>query len=54
MIMWQVGKLTHRDTEETNADLHASNYVEDFQYTSCDDPIVSSVGEAEAEDVLED
>ena len=46
--------LTHWDTEETDADLHAGNYVEDFRYAGGYDPIVSSVGEAEAEDVLED
>ena len=46
--------LTHWDAEETDADLHAGNYVEDFRYASGYDPIVSSVGEAEAEDVLED
>lgn len=34
--------------------MHAGNYIEDFRYTSCDDPIVCSVGETEAEDVLED
>ena len=46
--------LTHWDAEETDADLHASNNVEDFRDAGGYDPIVGSVGEAEAEDVLED
>ena len=46
--------LTHWDTEETDTDLHTGNYVEDFRYASCYDPIVCSVGETEAENVFED
>ena len=46
--------LTHRDTEQANAHLHASNNVEDFEYTSSHDPVISSPGQSKAEHVLED
>ena len=46
--------LTHWDAEETNANLHAGDYIEDFRYAGGYDPIIGSVGEAETKDVLED
>ena len=46
--------LTHRDAEETDTDLHAGNYVEDFRYAGGYDPVVCSVRKAETKDVLED
>ena len=52
--MLRTVRLTHRDAEETDADLHAGNDVEDFRYAGGYDPVVCSVGEAETKDVLED
>lgn len=46
--------LTHWDTEQADTDLHASNDIEDLEDACSHDPVISSPGQTEAENVLED
>ncbi|KAL8740624.1 MAG: hypothetical protein Q9190_006699 [Brigantiaea leucoxantha] len=57
--MWEeeekgMQKLTHRYAKQTDRDLYARDDVKRLRYARCNQPVVGTPGEAEAEHVLED